>query len=169
MRDDQKLREARLVFYKEDMDKIEKLVDEFIRLSNTKCVLLVDKDGHPVAVHGQTGSYDMDTISALIAGSFAATREMARLLGEEEFSVLFHQGRRDSIHLTLVGERTLLAAIFDEKTTIGMVRLYATEVSKKLGALFDAITKRAPNKEQQISKDFGKAAEGKLDDFFGKS
>jgi len=40
---------------------------------------------------GDTKSIDHQTISALVAGSYAATREMAKLLGEVEFSVLFHQ------------------------------------------------------------------------------
>ena len=56
----------------------------------------------------------------VVAGAFAATKEMARHLGEEEFSVLFHQGKKDSIHLTLIGDRTLMTIIFDERTTIGL-------------------------------------------------
>ena len=52
---------------------------------------------------------------------------MARLLGEEEFSILFHQGARDSIQLQLIGDRTLLAMMFDERTNLGLVRFYAQE------------------------------------------
>ena len=55
----------------------------------------------------------VDTISALVAGSFAATKEMARLLGEDEFTAMFHQGERDNIQLSLVGDRTLLTILFD--------------------------------------------------------
>src|SRR6185295_11413579 len=138
----------------------------FLKNSNANCALLVDKDGHLVTREGQSGSFDVDTISALVAGSFAATKQMAKLLGEEEFSIMFHQGKKDNIQLSLVGERTILAVIFDDKTTLGMVRLYASQVSSKLGELFGEIAERKSEGEK-ISQEFGQAAKGKLDDIFG--
>src|SRR5262249_37248534 len=137
-----KLRHDRLTFYAEDMEQIDKLLGEFLRLSEAKCALLVDKDGHLVAKHGEMRSVDMDTISALVAGSFAAPKEMARLLGEAEFSALFHQGERDNIQLSLVGERTLLTILFDDRTTVGMVRLYASETAKKLALIYKQAIER---------------------------
>ncbi len=163
---DDSLRTSRLVFYKEDIEKIEKALAQFLKNSNAKCALLVDKDGHLVTKHGEASSYDMDTISALVAGSFAATKQMAKLLGEEEFSIMFHQGKKDNIQLSLVGDRTIIAVIFDDKTTLGMVRLYATQVSSKLADIFGAIGVRKTGQEK-ISQDFGDAAKGKLDDIFG--
>ena len=163
---DEGLRSSRLVFYKEDVEKIEKVLSQFLKSANAKCALLVDKDGHLVTKQGDSGTYDMDTISALVAGSFAATKQMAKLLGEEEFSIMFHQGRKDNIQLSLVGERTILAIIFDDRTTLGMVRLYASQVSSKLASLFDEINVRKGEAET-ISKDFGQAAKSKLDDVFG--
>ncbi len=115
---------------------------------------------------GHTEDFDMQAISALVAGSYAATREMARLLGEEEFSVLFHQGRRDSIQLTLVGERTILATVFDERTTIGMVRLYAKEASQKLDKLFQEIGHREEDPSEHISSDYTQSAKDQLDAVF---
>jgi len=163
---DEGLRSSRLVFYKEDIEKIEKILGQFLKSANAKCALLVDKDGHLVTKQGDSGTYDMDTISALVAGSFAATKQMAKLLGEEEFSIMFHQGRKDNIQLSLVGERTILAIIFDDKTTLGMVRLYASQVSSKLASLFDEIATRKTEAES-ISKDFSRDAKSKLDDVFG--
>jgi len=108
----------------------------------------------------------MDTISALVAGSFAATKQMAK--NSWGGGVLDHvpPGRKDNIQLSLVGERTILAIIFDDRTTLGMVRLYASQVSSKLAALFDEINVRKGEAET-ISKDFGQAAKSKLDDVFG--
>jgi predicted regulator of Ras-like GTPase activity (Roadblock/LC7/MglB family) len=162
---DEKLRDSRLVFYKEDIDKIDKMLEEMLRLSKAKCALLIDKDGHLVTKAGGSSSYDTDTIAALVAGSFAATKEMARILGEEEFSVLFHQGKKDNIHLTLVGNRTLLAIIFDDKTTVGMVRLYSNEVTKKMVQVFtDAGKKTTP--QPQLDKGYADASRNKVDEFF---
>ena len=163
---DESLRSTRLVFYKEDIERIAKTLNTFLNNANARCVLLVDKDGHLVTKEGESSTYDMDTISALVAGSFAATKQMAKLLGEEEFSIMFHQGKKDNIQLSVVGERTILAVIFDDRTTLGMVRLYASQVSSKLADVFNQIAARKSEGEK-ISQDFGQAAKGKLDDIFG--
>lgn len=167
---DEQLRQKRLVFYQDDLTKIDRMLKDFLDMSKSKCALLIDKDGHLVTRQGAGGAYDLDTISALVAGSFAATKEMARLLGQDEFSVLFHQGKKDNIQLSLVGERTLLAVIFDDKTTVGMVRLYATEISKKLSQVFTEILGRKAGEggQEKIDKKFGDAASGRLDEMFGK-
>ena len=148
-----------------------RILREFLKLSNAKCVLLVDKEGHMVTRQGVTREFDMDTISALVAGSFAATKEMARVLGEDEFSVLFHQGKTDSIQLSLVGDRTLLTVIFDEATTVGMVRLYAAETAKRLTELFakhERMRAQGLGPEQPDLQDgFVGSAKNKLDDLFG--
>lgn len=169
-RDSEMLREKRLVFYKQDIERINSVLEEFQKLAGTRSNVLVDKDGHLITKVGHTESYDLATVSALVAGSFAATREMARLLGEDEFSVLFHQGKRDNIQLTLIGNRTLLATIFDNQTTIGMVRLYAKEASVKLVKIFKEIESRTetPFGAEALESDFGDQAKGALDDFFGE-
>ena len=163
---DDSLRSTRLVFYKEDIEIIGKSLNVFLKNANAQCALLVDKDGHLVTKEGESSTYDMDTISALVAGSFAATKQMAKLLGEEEFALMFHQGKKDNIQLSLVGERTILAVIFDDRTTLGMVRLYSSQVSAKLGQIFNDILTRKSEGEK-ISQEFGLAAKGKLDDIFG--
>jgi len=165
-RSDESLRATRLVFYKEDIEVIGKTLTVFLKNAYAQCALLVDKDGHLVTKEGESSTYDMDTISALVAGSFAATKQMAKLLGEEEFALMFHQGKKDNIQLSLVGERTILAVIFDDRTTLGMVRLYSAQVSSKLGQVFNEISARKIESEK-ISQEFGQAARGKLDDIFG--
>ncbi len=139
-----RLRSDRLSFYKEDIDGLDKVLTEFLRLSGAKCALLIDKEGHLVTRRGEVRSVDMDTISALVAGSFAATKEMARILGEDEFTALYHQGTRDNIQLSLVGDRTLLTIMFDDRTTVGMVRLYANETAKKLAEIYAIAERRDP-------------------------
>ena len=160
------LRENRLVFYRDDIRTINRLLREFLRLSGAKCVLLVDKEGHMVTKQGVTRSLDMDTISALVAGSFAATKEMARVLGEDEFSILFHQGKTDNIQLALVGDRTLLTVIFDDSTTIGMVRLYAKETAKKVQEVLRR--EHTGEAEDAVGEDFAASVETELDNLFGE-
>jgi len=166
---DAELRDSRLVFYKEDIQQIDSTLREFLKRSKSKAAMLVDKDGHLITQEGSTEDTDVDTISALVAGCFAATREMARILGEEEFTALFHQGRKDNLQLTLVGQRTILAVLFDESTTIGMVRLYAAEAARKLTSLFRKILARggaAPDGESLA--EFHQAAASTLESVFGE-
>jgi len=165
---DDQLKNARLVYYKEDIAAIDAALKEFLKLSDAKCVLLIDKDGHLVTKQGFTKSFDPTTIAALVAGSFAATREMAKHLGESEFSVLFHQGKKDHIHLSIVDDRTILAVIFDDRTTIGMVRLYSHETGTKLEAVFEEASKRNPDENEKIQANFGDSAAGALDDILGE-
>jgi len=163
---DQELRSDRLVFYEQDVERLEGELDAFLELSNAKCAMLIDKEGHLVTRRGETLHLQMESISALIAGSFAATKEMARLLGEEEFSILFHQGVRDSIQLQLIGERTLLAVLFDERTNLGLVRFYSQESSRHLTAIFEEILGREPVEGTGLSSDFSADAAAALDNLF---
>jgi predicted regulator of Ras-like GTPase activity (Roadblock/LC7/MglB family) len=166
---DADLRDSRLVFYKEDVQSIDGTLREFLSRSKSKAAMLVDKDGHLITQEGSTEKMDTDTISALVAGCFGATREMARILGEEEFSALFHQGRKDNLQLSLVGQRTILAVLFDDSTTIGMVRLYAAEAARKLTSLFKKIVARGGTAggSEEIDEGFQEAAASTLENVFG--
>ncbi|MCA8948615.1 MAG: roadblock/LC7 domain-containing protein, partial [Planctomycetes bacterium] len=161
----EKLRHDRLTFYKDDIERIDKLLAEFLRLSGAKCALLIDKEGHLVTKRGELRTIDIDTISALVAGSFAATKEMARLLGEDEFTAMFHQGERDNIQLSLVGDRTLLTILFDDRTTVGMVRLYAGETAKKLAEVYrDALARG--DQTPDLGDDYGEESRSALNKLF---
>lgn len=141
---DETLRAERLAFYEADLDRIDACLDEFLKLSGARCAVLVDRDGHEVAKRGEIEGFSVDTIAALAAGSFAATKQMAKLIGEGQFSSLYHQGERDHLLIQLVGERSLLTIVFNEKTTLGMVRLYAVEAAKRLDAIYaEAATRPA--------------------------
>ncbi len=155
------------ILQEKEVREIEALITKMLKGCEAKCALLVDKDGHLITRQGFTHSLDTTALAALLAGSFASTREIARLVGEDEFSVLFHQGKKDHIHMSLVGERSILVVIFDDRTTIGMVRLYAKDTAKELAVVFDAIAEAgASGQTGGVSSDFASQAEDKLDDIF---
>ena len=155
-----------MIFYEDEINKIDALISKMLKGAEAKCALLVDKDGHLITRQGFTHSLDTTALAALLAGSFASTKEIAKLVGEPEFSVLFHQGKKDHIHMSIVGERSILVVIFDDRTTIGMVRLYAKETAAELQKVFDDIQNSDQEKPQGIDADFTSAAEDKLDDIF---
>jgi len=155
-----------LVIHEDQIEQIDKALIRLIKGAEAKCALLVDKDGYLITRQGFTHSLDTTALSALLAGSFASTKEIARLVGEPEFSVLFHQGRKDHIHLCLIGERTILAVIFDDRTTIGMVRLYAKEISEDLARILSQPAESTESREGKLDSDFTRSVESKLDDIF---
>jgi len=165
----EKMRKARLVFYEQDIEELNKILTEFLDRAQAKCALLIDKEGHLVTKKGFTKSFNTDSIAALVAGSFAATKQVAQLLGESEFSVLFHQGKNENIHIALIAERALVVVIFDDRTTLGMVRLYADELTQKLTDSMLKSMERNKDKDATIEQGYGEAAEQALDDFFGPS
>lgn len=163
----EQMRRTRMEFYEEDIAEIDQILADFLDAAGAKAVLMVDKEGHLVTKKGFTKSLDSDSLAALVAGAFASTREMAKLLGEQEFTVLFHQGVNEHIHISLVGERALIVIVFDERTTIGMVRLYATEVTKKVMEALDRAAERAKDRGPRgLGEGYEEAADEKLSDFF---
>jgi len=170
MSDSQNLKLNRLIFYKEDVDLIDKVLQMFLKQCQAKCCILIDKEGHLITHHGETQAYELDTVCTLLAGTFAATREWARLLGEEEFSVLFHKGKKDSIQVNLIGDRTLLAVIFDDRTQLGLVKLISEKVSKRLEKIFADSENRKENPDNSMMEGIeklGEAADELLDNIFG--
>ena len=150
------------VLFANQIDEVNAALLRLLKKAEAKCALLVDKDGHMVTRQGFTQSLDTTALAALLAGSFASTREIARLVGEPEFSVLFHQGKKDHIHISLVGERTILAIVFDDRTTIGMVRLYAKETAGCIKEIMSAKQEESGS----LGSTFSSSADAKIDDLF---
>src|SRR5467141_5415798 len=104
-----------------------------------RVVVLVEKDGQQIAVHGELGDLDTTSLASLAAGNVAATGGMARLIGEKEFPTLSHEGERESIHISVIG-RVLLLVVFDERSSLGLVKLRSKQVSQELSTMIDEIT-----------------------------
>ena len=96
-------------------------------------------------MEGVSRALDTVSISALAAAAYSSTSAMAHLLGETQFTVLFHEGHKRSIHASVVDDDAILLAIFDDRTTVGMVRLFAKETSKRIGVVL-AETRARPKR-----------------------
>src|ERR1700722_11673854 len=119
----------------EDQMAIEGHLDDFLTKSEAQWSALVDKGGNLFAQSGDTGTLDLSILSALAAGSFAATHELAKRLGESEFSALYHEGHGQHILMSALHHECLLVTIFGERTNIGLVRFYAQQVTISLNEL----------------------------------
>jgi predicted regulator of Ras-like GTPase activity (Roadblock/LC7/MglB family) len=108
--------------------------------SAARVVFLVDKDGQEIAAQGEIGNLDTTSLASLAAGNVAATGGMAQIIGEKEFPTLSHEGERDSIHISVVG-RLLLIVVFDERSSLGLVKLRSKQVSHQLSAMMEEIAR----------------------------
>lgn len=139
----------------EDQMAIESLLGDFIRKSEAQWTAVVDKGGNLFAQCGETGTLDLSILSALAAGSFAATHELAKRLGEHEFSALYHEGQGMHILMSALFGDCLMVTIFDDKTNIGLVRFYAQQSTGQLdGMLKTAQEKEATAEPLQFEGDF---------------
>src|SRR5436189_2627839 len=128
-----------LVMYDEEYQQINDCLHRLQVDSNSKIVFLVDKNGQQIAAQGDMRGVDATSLASLTAGNVAATDGLAKLIGEKEFSILFHEGERDNIHISLVAQRVILVVIFDEKSSLGLVRLRVKKASEELNRVFTNI------------------------------
>lgn len=131
--------EAAMVMYEEEYERIKVILAKLKADANAKMVFLVDKNGQQIAAHGDIGNLDTTSLASLTAGNVAATDGLARLIGEKEFPVLSHEGERDNIHISVVSGRLILVVIFDEQSSLGLVRLRVKRASAELSETLERI------------------------------
>ena len=131
-----------LVLKESDILRLEKSLDRMLISSGAHCALLIDQSGQLIASSGDPSNLDVVAISALTAANFGATAEIARLLGEDEFSLLFHKGKKENVHFSKIGEHFLVVTLFDDRTTLGIVRLHADRLAKELQDIIQEIEER---------------------------
>src|SRR5512135_1353964 len=132
-----------LVMYEEEFGKIDEELQRLYIQTNAKVVFLVDKNGQLIASAGETREIDTTSLASLTAGNIAATGGIARLLGEKEFTILFHEGEKDNIHISLIGQRVILVVIFDKRSSLGLVRLRVKKATDSMTRIFEEITSKS--------------------------
>jgi predicted regulator of Ras-like GTPase activity (Roadblock/LC7/MglB family) len=143
-----------LVLYDEEFRKIKDSLNRLAADANANVVFLVDKNGQQIAAVGDLQTLDTTSLASLTAGNVAATDGLARLIGEREFSILFHEGERDNIHISIVAQRVILVVIFDERTSLGLVRLRVRRAMAELDRIFEDIAAKAAKDKQALTHDF---------------
>jgi predicted regulator of Ras-like GTPase activity (Roadblock/LC7/MglB family) len=126
-------RQSRYTLDQKQLDLIEQIFLEDLFDAGVDCVVLIDMAGNIIATH-ESGEnrHDIYSLAALAAGNFAAVSTMAKIIGEDEFSLLFHKGENESIHFTKVTNDFLLITIFSNKISLGFLRLKVTEAGEKI-------------------------------------
>jgi predicted regulator of Ras-like GTPase activity (Roadblock/LC7/MglB family) len=115
------------------LEDIEEILENYLPQAGIHCVLLIDMAGNIIAEHeiGKT-KHDIPSLAALSAANFGAVNALAKIIGEEEFSVLFNKGERENIHFSKVLDEFLLVCIFDNEVSLGLLRL---KIAKAIGKI----------------------------------
>ncbi|MGD0844333.1 MAG: roadblock/LC7 domain-containing protein [Geobacteraceae bacterium] len=143
-----------MVMYDEEFKQINAVLDKLLREANAKVIFLVDKNGQLISGVGDTERFDTTSLASLTAGNIAATGGLAKLIGEKEFSILFHEGEKDNLHISIVAGRVILVVLFDTRSSLGLVRLRVKKGSEELAAIFDRLMQKAEEKEKSGETDF---------------
>ncbi|MEM7480665.1 MAG: roadblock/LC7 domain-containing protein [Acidobacteriota bacterium] len=126
-------------------EELQALVEALRRLrhdAHARAIFLIDKNGQQIASEGEIEQFDTTSLASLTAGNVAATDGLAKLIGEREFSVLFHEGEQDHIHISIVAKRAILVVIFDERSSLGLVRLRVKRASAEMESIFDSMQRK---------------------------
>ena len=154
-----------IVMHEQQFRQLKLILGKLRLESFSRVVFLVDKNGQQIATHGDVGDLDTTSLASLAAGNVAATGGMARLIGEREFPTLSHEGERESIHICIIG-RVLLVVVFDERSSLGLVKLRAKQASRDLSSLFDELERLNAERREREESLFAEITDDDIDSLF---
>jgi len=145
---------SNMVMYEEEFQELNKVIQRLLVEANAKVIFLVDKNGQLISGVGETDRFDTTSLASLTAGNIAATGGLAKLIGEKEFSILFHEGEKDNLHISIVGGRVILVVLFDNRSSLGLVRLRVKKSSEELSTIFERLVRKTDEKEKKGASEF---------------
>jgi predicted regulator of Ras-like GTPase activity (Roadblock/LC7/MglB family) len=161
---------ADFVLYEEEFRQLEEALRRLRQEANGKAVFLIDKNGQQIAATGEIDQFDTTSLASLTAGNVAATDGLAKLIGEREFSVLFHEGQQDHIHISIVAKRAILVVIFDDRSSLGLVRLRVKRANGDLERIFEVMVQKGERDAQGPAHNspFAEITDDDIDALFGE-
>jgi predicted regulator of Ras-like GTPase activity (Roadblock/LC7/MglB family) len=151
----------------EDSRRIQTILRGFLGEANARTALIVDRTGQMVATVGEAPTFDPTAFASLTAADFSANDQLARMLGEPEFGALVHQGERESMYLADIARRVILVVLFDNRTTLGLVKLRARSAVGQLNQVFTEMFGRDGVGAPGVESGFAGEAEDEIDKLFG--
>ena len=131
-----------------------------------RAVFLVDRDGQPIAFHGEIGDMDTTSFGSLAAGNVAATSSMAKMIGEDVFPGVVHEGERESIYISVIG-RSLLVLVFDERSTLGLVKIRTKRASYEVAGILEEVAAESANYKMNKDSFLSEISDDDIDSLFG--
>jgi predicted regulator of Ras-like GTPase activity (Roadblock/LC7/MglB family) len=157
--------ETTIIIHEQQFQRIKSVLARLCVECAARVVFLVDRDGQPIAFHGDIGDMDTTSFSSLAAGNVAATTSMAKLIGEDVFPAVVHEGERESIFISVIG-RSLLVVVFDERSTLGLVKLRTKKASHEIAAILEDIRHDSANRRLDENSFFAEITDEDIDSLF---
>lgn len=138
--------------YEEDYWAINGEIKELLNNSNSQSVLLIDKTGQMIASVGVEPDFDLMSFASLCAADFEANAQLAKLIGEKDFSTLYHQGSDESMYLAKVASHIILVVLFNKRTTLGLVRLRVKKTVEGLNTILPRLFDKLQYENEELKE-----------------
>jgi len=156
---------TRIALHEAEFIKLRSILHRTQSALRAELVMLIERGGQQLVTEGPARDIDLTALSSLAAANLAATDGLARVVGEPEFSVLYHQGKHRNIHISSVLNRFCLVLVFDETVSLGLVRLRVRHATAYLEQLFRLFERGAEaNGTERAAFDF---TDDEIDRMFG--
>jgi predicted regulator of Ras-like GTPase activity (Roadblock/LC7/MglB family) len=123
----------------QDVAMLDGVLADFLKKTEAELTVVIDRGGNLISQFGDMDLMDVTIIAALAAGSFAATRELARRIGESEFNALYHQGYGSHVFMNSVDDDTIMVTVFSSRTTVGLVRYYSATAAQNVANILKSL------------------------------
>ena len=135
------------IIYNEEYILIKDILQKLKINTTAKVVFITDSEGHCIASSGEMDDVNLNSISSLIAGSVAAINSIAQMLKIDSFSAILNESSRESLHISLINDRTMLVVIFDNSSNLGLVRFRVRTALDELCKVFITINEKLKTSE----------------------
>ncbi len=155
--------------FEKDYWAISTTIEELLNNSNATSVLLLDKTGQLISSVGEEPEFDIHTFASLCAADFEANAQLANLIGEKDFSTLYHQGSNESMYLARVEKDIILVVLFNKRTTLGLVRLRTKKAVEDLATVVRGLYNKLEYENEELNEfdeEFAAEAEFEIDSLF---
>ncbi len=126
---------------------LDRPLSEFVRQARVELAVALEPSGRVLAQHGFTRSVDVMSVCSLVAAIHASASELGRQADGAPFGPLHHGGTGRQVFIAPVtaGSRTvLLLAVFDQRTSLGIVRHFFGSFTQALSRVSDADMSTGP-------------------------
>ena len=156
-----------LIVGEEESTMITKCLSRLMDETGATYSMVIDRAGQVLSSEGDVHPGEMMHLGALLAGSYASSREMARILREDNFRVLVQEGTREKIFTETVEDRWLLVVVFDHQAHLGLVKVLAKRATQSLASILQLVIERNDERRAELTSEFPKAAKDTIDLIFG--
>jgi predicted regulator of Ras-like GTPase activity (Roadblock/LC7/MglB family) len=159
--------------FEEDYWAINSVLSDLLKSSNSRSTLLIDRTGQLITNTGAAPDFDVTAFASLCAADFEANSQLARLIGEKDFSTLYHQGVEDSMYMSRIARDVILVVLFDKSTTLGLVRLRVKRAVDELCTIFDQLFEKLQYRNEEYDdllgdREFTEGVEAEIDSLFAE-